>query len=253
MKLWLYLLIALVLFGTLLVGVYYAGTHPGGVASSLTDKATWQRMASPGPLSDAHNFLEHDCTACHTPVKGVEANNCIACHSNNEALLGVQTTSFHADIGSCRSCHVEHLKNDRRPIAMNHNVLAEIGRQRFGIVEPEWTENSYSLSKPLTIEALLNCANCHSNQDPHRGFFGTECAACHATTSWNISDFQHPTVKSTDCAQCHQAPPSHYMEHFKMVSMKVSGVMHAEVTQCFLCHKSSSWNDIKGIGWYKHH
>ena len=34
--------------------------------------ATWQSMASPGPLSSAHAFLQEDCAACHTPVKGVQ-------------------------------------------------------------------------------------------------------------------------------------------------------------------------------------
>ncbi|MGD9689721.1 MAG: hypothetical protein AB7V47_08265 [Phycisphaerales bacterium] len=43
------------------------------------------------------------------------------------------------------------------------------------------------------------------------------------------------------------------MEHFHMVSKKVAGIEHTEVSQCFLCHKTNSWNDIKGVGWYKHH
>ncbi|MBI3736827.1 hypothetical protein HY256_09975 [Candidatus Sumerlaeota bacterium] len=53
--------------------------------------------------------------------------------------------------------------------------------------------------------------------------------------------------------QCHQAPPSHYMMHFEMVSMKVAGQEHAEVSQCYLCHQTTAWNDIRGVGWYKHH
>ena len=64
---------------------------------------------------------------------------------------------------------------------------------------------------------------------------------------------RHPSPLSTDCNQCHQAPPSHSMMHFKMVSMKIAGVEHADVSQCFLCHQTNAWNDIKGVGWYKHH
>jgi hypothetical protein len=56
-----------------------------------------------------------------------------------------------------------------------------------------------------------------------------------------------------DCAQCHQAPPSHYMEHFRMISVMVAGQPHARVEQCFLCHQTTAWNDIKNVGWYKHH
>jgi hypothetical protein len=28
---------------------------------------------------------------------------------------------------------------------------------------------------------------------------------------------------------------------------------HAKVEQCYLCHQTTAWNDIKGVGWYKHH
>src|SRR5690606_35131164 len=87
MKLWPHFLVALVVMGALSMWVYYGGAHPGGKASGLLDKITWQRMANPGPLTGGHAFLEHDCAACHTSVKGVEANNCIVCHANNKALL----------------------------------------------------------------------------------------------------------------------------------------------------------------------
>jgi hypothetical protein len=108
----------------------------------------------------------------------------------------------------------------------------------------------------------LDCKTCHSTKDKHVGLFGSECASCHATTQWTLAEFQHPSADSVDCAQCHQAPPSHYMMHFDMVSKKVArqedarvsqccGV--AQVNQCFRCHQSTSWNDIKGVGWYKHH
>jgi hypothetical protein len=43
------------------------------------------------------------------------------------------------------------------------------------------------------------------------------------------------------------------MEHFHMVSMRVAGKPHAKVNQCFLCHETTAWNDIKGVGWFKHH
>ena len=32
-----------------------------------------------------------------------------------------------------------------------------------------------------------------------------------------------------------------------------AGIEHADVSQCFLCHQTNAWNDIKGVGWYKHH
>jgi hypothetical protein len=103
------------------------------------------------------------------------------------------------------------------------------------------------------LEATLNCAACHATKDRHFGLFGRDCAQCHATVLWTIREFRHPSPQSTDCAQCHQALPSHYMGHFHMISRKVAGKHHAQVNQCYLCHQTTAWNDIKGVGWYKHH
>jgi hypothetical protein len=43
------------------------------------------------------------------------------------------------------------------------------------------------------------------------------------------------------------------MEHFAMVSKRVALKPDARVEQCFLCHLTTSWNDIRGVGYYKHH
>ncbi len=217
----------------------------------------WQAMVSPGDLSAKHAFLGADCEACHTPHRGPTADRCISCHANNEALLSKQTTAFHATATDCRGCHVEHAGAAHRPVVMDHLVLASTGTMAAGTgPRARASPPAVPHARIRPAETLLDCAACHANQDPHRMLFGTECASCHATsasTAWAIPEFQHPSPLSTDCAQCHQAPPSHYMGHFQMVSMKTAGVEHADVTQCFLCHQTTSWNDIKGVGWYKHH
>ena len=43
------------------------------------------------------------------------------------------------------------------------------------------------------------------------------------------------------------------MMHFKMVSAKVACQPNALVNECYKCHQTTSWNDIKGVGFYKHH
>ena len=217
----------------------------------------WQAMVSPGDLSAKHAFLGTDCEACHMPHRGPTADKCIVCHANNEALLSKQTTAFHANVADCRGCHVEHLGAAHRPVTMDHVVLARIGAGSAKI-EPGIRLSALPIdhSRIRPEETALKCSACHSNQDPHSSLFGTDCASCHGTsttTAWTIPEFRHPSALSTDCAQCHQAPPSHYMMHFEMVSMKVAGIHHADVSQCFLCHQTNSWNDIKGVGWYKHH
>lgn len=241
----------------------------------------WQAMVMPGPLSAKHQFLATDCNACHTPHQGITADKCIACHANNAPLLAKQSTAFHANlglaggggVGDCRGCHIEHQAGSghemagmgrmkdivgQRPILMDHTVLAALGLKAHPL-PPGLSLASLPVQHPriTPAETLLDCNACHANQDPHRTLFGIDCASCHAASiaqgGWTIPEFRHPSPLSTDCNQCHQAPPSHYMEHFQMVSMTVARVEHADVSQCFLCHQTNAWNDIRGVGWYKHH
>jgi hypothetical protein len=273
MNVWTYLSAGIALVVAGFAAVYLFGNHPGGERSDLFHAATWERMASPGALSHAHTFLEHNCAACHTAGKGVEASSCIACHANNQSLLQRQPTAFHADVGSCRECHREHQGMAQRPTNMDHRALAEIGlrqlktnRSTDGANEQvrkdlhNWIDQHQSASHPLEghsslspKEAVLNCATCHANKDRHVKLFGQDCAQCHTTAKWTIPEFRHPSPNSKDCAQCHQAPPSHYMMHFEMVSAKVASKPKARVNECYQCHQTTAWNDIKGVGFYKHH
>jgi len=233
--------------------------------------ATWQHLTEPGALSFAHAHLERDCAACHSPVKGVETAKCIACHANNESLLQRQPTAFHAGISSCTECHLEHQGLNHNPTHMDHRALVPIGLRQINAasitgdrtagggkvtqLNPSfWTNSTRSPHLRISaLEAALNCNTCHANDDRHFRLFGRDCAQCHATDRWSIPEFRHPSVVSTDCAQCHQAPPSHYMMHFSMISARVAGKPRARVDQCFQCHETTSWNDILGVGWYKHH
>jgi hypothetical protein len=241
---------------------------------SLGRATTWQRQVSPGPLSTAHSFLETNCTACHAPVKGPVSAQCIACHANDEALLQRSTTAFHARIGSCRECHLEHQDTGRHPTLMDHDALVWIalrpprsdgrGTAGAGPLREQlltWTKQSDEAGGPashghshLTArEAVLDCAACHGTKDRHFRYFGRDCAECHGTAAWTIPEYRHPSPRNTECAQCHQQPPSHCMEHFHMVSAQVARQPRARVDQCFLCHQTTAWNDIKGVGYYKHH
>ena len=246
----------------------------GGVAAATLAflhyppaKAAARRAVLPGALSQPHAFLENNCAACHTPVKGVEAKNCIVCHADNQTVLQRQPSAFHAEISECAVCHREHQGRVPGTTKMDHAALARIGFKQIKSKPKRagedlaqikrWIEESAAPQQALAhlqpAEALLNCATCHQTKDRHHGLFGNDCAQCHATAKWTIAEYRHPSSASQSCAQCHQAPPSHYMMHFQMISMKVACQPNAKVNQCFLCHQTTSWNDIKGVGFYKHH
>lgn len=210
----------------------------------------WPQFIRPGDLSSRHAFLSEKCETCHTPTRGVEASACISCHATDAAVLAREDTAFHATVQSCAGCHVEH-QGGSRPTRMDHQVLVQIGEAKTGKPSASWPWRAFS-RLPQARDSL-DCLSCHSNRSPHRDLFGKECAACHSTETWKIAGYQHPSPASTDCAQCHQAPPSHYMGHFHMISKMVARKEHARVEQCYLCHQTDAWNDIKGAGWYKHH
>ena len=281
-----------VLIATLIVGVAALGIGVDWRKSDSPTRTLWQQVVMPGALSQSHASLSNNCVACHTPLKGVEPALCIACHADNTALLQRQPTAFHANVQVCSGCHVEHQGTLRMPTTMDHSLLAKAGhvllstpgaatplnsaeiegvtrlmdrmpRQELQAARPQapYAEVEKNIARELPVnhprlgagESMLDCASCHATKDRHQGLFGTDCVQCHATTQWTLAEFVHPSTRSTECAQCHQPPPSHNMMHFSMMSARIAGQPNAKVNQCFLCHQTTSWNDIKGVGTVKHH
>lgn len=225
----------------------------------------WALSVKPGNLSKFHSNLEDNCNACHAPYRGVGRDQCVTCHAAQVEILKKQNTSFHSSIASCTGCHFEHQGKDASITKMDHTHFALVATEMLKKHKSDTENTDQGLAAWLqagqksyhgtdaALEKTLSCVTCHAKQDKHRSLFGSDCSTCHDTAKWSISSFRHPLPTSRDCSQCHQAPPSHYMMHFKMISQKVAGVEHAKVTQCFACHQTTAWNDIKGVGWYKHH
>ncbi|WP_051229150.1 cytochrome c3 family protein [Pleomorphomonas oryzae] len=272
------LTIALFLAGSWLGQLAYAQSVPDGTKPAAAPQATsipWKGWVNPAPLSKAHAFLADKCESCHTPYKGPDPTACLSCHADNPRLLEMQNTAFHANISTCSGCHVEHQGADRRPINMDHEVLAKAGvtwSNKLSEASPDKTAAAAHDSSPLLADLkaylagiehgkaggspeaeVLQCSSCHAKQDPHQNQFGSECATCHSTKVWSIPEFVHPSPNSRDCNQCHQAPPSHYMEHFTMMSQQIARRPDAKVEDCQACHLTNSWNDIAGVGWSKVH
>lgn len=238
--------------------------------SGSADIPLWTTVASPGPLSTAHTIFGERCEACHTPARGATAEACLTCHATAAPeLLSKPSTAFHASVNECAGCHSEHRGQNRRPITMDHALLVAIGHARAatGMLGNgsrfahyvAWIRaqlnSAGSAPKPLESGSLvsLDCAGCHTNRDVHRTLFGWECQSCHNVVAWTIAGFRHPSPLSQECAQCHQAPPSHYMMHFEMMDRMMTGQAGARVEQCYLCHQTDSFNNIKGVGWFKMH
>jgi hypothetical protein len=225
----------------------------------------WRAAVSPGPLSSAHAFLRTQCESCHVPDRGIEAAACLTCHTFASGLLAKQDTAFHATIGECATCHVEHTGGDR-PIRMDHGALVAAGaadrpdpagRGGLAALERLLNEASTALGPPgaaLSAKQAgrLDCASCHAVQDRHRSRFGASCQSCHVTANWAVAGWQHPSPRSTDCAQCHQAPPSHRGEHFLGMSQRVATRRPDRIEQCYLCHQTNSFHSFGAAGPAEH-
>ena len=238
-----------------------------GVAHFRSVQGAIKRTVRPGPLSPKHAYLADRCESCHASTVGVTVAKCTACHATSERLLGRQPSAFHASVGECATCHVEHQGTSVRPLVMDHVELARLGArtlERASRTDADSAETLKSLETWLRVKSpgqfdessareALNCAACHDRKDRHFKRFGSDCAQCHALETWTVRGYQHPSSRSKECVQCHLAPPSHFMEHFSMVSQKFAHKENARVDQCFECHNTTSWNDIVGVGFYKHH
>lgn len=225
-------------------------------SEGTTAASPWRHIVLPGSLSESHAFLEDRCESCHAPLRGPAPQACVGCHATNSMLLANPTTVFHYVIGECATCHQEHRGRAQRPINMRHAGLLELAEPSAS----DWTRR-IGFRWPLLGTVLdgseahalkqLNCLSCHATQDRHRGTFGTACANCHTLTEWTLPEFRHPSPRSTDCGQCHVPPQTHFMGHVQMELMMRGG--NARVEQCFLCHRTSSWNDLLGVGWIDMH
>lgn len=249
-----------------ILGVAAAMLVPVVISRSGTSALPiWSSAAIPGPLSAAHAFLGTQCESCHTPNMGIKAASCITCHAPDALALAKPATAFHATIQECRGCHIEHQGRGLRPIKMDHSVLVTValkaGATRTTPGQPA-ASDFVALLRSLggargngtVVERdVLDCASCHGFQDKHLAMFGQQCADCHTTETWKIAGFLHPSPKSQDCNQCHQAPRTHFMMHFGMMDQGITGQRSARVEQCYLCHQTDSFNDIKGVGWFKMH
>lgn len=225
--------------------------------SGSTTVTGWQTLVSPGRISASHAFIEENCETCHTPHESVAAQKCVACHATTSFQYKV-STRFHAQVKDCASCHIEH-QGESAPTQMDHAALLN---RNLWLTEPEaqtpqqngLLDFLFSIRHARDAHTISNlqCVACHALRDPHAKLFGEECSSCHALGSWTISDFRHPAMTSTTCAECHRPPPSHGMMHFAMVSQRVAE-KSASVEQCYACHATDSWNNIRNKGFYDHH
>ncbi|MEW6130157.1 MAG: cytochrome c3 family protein [Acidobacteriota bacterium] len=174
----------------------------------------------PGVLSNAHQRLNKDCLACHTPLQGATAEKCIFCHkpadigritTTGVALARAGKSLFHQSLANsdCTGCHTLHTsaRGKRATEKFKHNFLKEAAKN--------------------------NCASCHQMQKPADSLHqqvGAQCVVCHQTTGWRVVSFDHQRLAGQNsCVFCHQ-------------KNKPADPLHQQIgDDCAKCHSTTNW------------
>lgn len=228
-------MLKLVLAGNMLVLAVLAFAYP-------------HLMVAPGKLIPGHQSLETDCFACHAPLRGAQAQRCMACHK--PAQIGRTTTTglpivkpatsvpFHQNLvgQDCLACHSDHTGAMRfRPQ----------GRFDHALLQPDARKQCQTCHQPpsntLHRQITGNCDQCH-RQDKwlpatfdHDRYFrldgdhDTQCVTCHAR-----NDYSRYT-----CYGCHEHTPANIRsEHVE------EGISNFD--NCVECHRSADEGSIRG-------
>jgi hypothetical protein len=193
-------------------------------------------------LRGAHGSL--DCHACHTATVKEQklATECAGCH----AVDDVHDGSLGRD---CASCHRE--TGWRDAVRFDHDLA------RFpmvGLHVGVACEDCHA-SRAFR-EASDRCADCHRNEDVHRGTLGAECASCHNPNGWTFWQFDHAQAtgfgltgahERLGCRDCHRKPAHETAVSASCVSCHRADDAHDGRfgTDCGRCHGTRSFRELR--------
>ncbi|HEU0077426.1 MAG TPA: hypothetical protein VFQ76_07235, partial [Longimicrobiaceae bacterium] len=148
------------------------------------------------------------CSSCHAgeTFRFAEAR-CAQCHGEYQAAF---TAAHVRDWGrACMACH----DGVDRFSAFRHDTVAF---RLTGRHVPVPCTGCHTPVRELGAFAAApeTCIGCHRPDDPHRGQYGTDCAACHNPGDWSDAEFDHAFPLDhggqgvIECRTCHQEMPS---------------------------------------------
>jgi len=141
-----------------------------------------------------------ECAACHGADKPDPApTTCIGCHRADDAHEGSLGTD-------CADCHSAASWTQTSFDHTRDTDFALLGAHASAECAA-----CHEVSPAFTVPGM-NCAECHREDDPHRGQLGDGCGSCHGVASWtgNVR-FDHnfaafPLLGAhaeAECADCH--------------------------------------------------
>jgi hypothetical protein len=150
-------------------------------------------------LNGAHS--EITCEDCHVqPIFEVELlSGCNDCHADDDTHEGEQGTE-------CGDCHNESTWDE--DVFFDHDFTS------FPLLGAHANEECDACHESNVFrDAPEACVDCHKADDPHRGRFFDDCAACHNPVEWEQWQFDHDTRTDfvldgahidVECNACHR-------------------------------------------------
>jgi hypothetical protein len=142
------------------------------------------------------------------------ATRCLDCHTDVRDQLDAQRPlhGLLSDGMQCRRCHTEHKGA--------HGVLTNLAHfdhdcAAFKLTGKHKTVACASCHVNHVYKGTAHqCASCHAEPQVHRGRFGTDCAQCHTTSTWEDATFTHSFPLNhgrgkrgaSACFTCHTTP-----------------------------------------------
>lgn len=190
------------------------------------------------PLTGGHQGPV--CTACHRGAATLVTlkaapTACVACHLANDIHAGRLGTA-------CADCHT--------PASWSG---ASIDHAQTGFA----LTGGHAISDCAVCHPAgrfagtpTTCVGCHKADDAHAGSFGSDCGACHGTTTWSDATFDHSTSAfpltgahaSVSCARCHvgnvfKGTPTSCVACHARPASHTTGFS----TACASCHTTGAW------------
>jgi hypothetical protein len=188
------------------------------------------------PLEGRHRKIA--CVQCHanSRYEGIPTD-CFSCHKLNDVHAGRFGRK-------CNDCHQPEAW-DRLLFDHDKDTKFELhGKHRTAKCESCHRDN---LRKKLPME----CADCHSGEDAHRGKNGNVCGDCHTPSGWKEARFDHErktgfALKGAhgkiDCGVCHRGDLNTELSS-KCVACHQGNDIHKGKLgeQCDRCHDPLGW------------
>jgi hypothetical protein len=185
------------------------------------------------------------CADCHAGnYIGFDSLTCINCHKSLDT--GFMTAHMLAYGVDCLGCHdgieslgktFDHSKTQFPLTGLHTNLIC---------TKCHLNARNIADLKNTSVD----CINCHANDEPHDGRFGTDCGSCHNTSGWKPAKFDHDLANfklngkhtTIACELCHTdgkykgTPSTCGSCHLK------DDAHQAKLgTDCGLCHTTDGW------------